>query len=149
MPTLKPRITITLSEHQHAVLSRMSALGKDSMSTIVVDMLDTMLPVLERVVVALQAAADAPIELRNGMVESFEKAEKEVSGYMAAAMGQLDLLVPLDSAGVAQPPSRLPSAPKSGRPPPTNRGVRITTPPTKKSSISPMKKGQKGKGCQK
>ena len=149
MPTTKPRITITLSEHQHAVLSKMSALGKDSMSTIVVDMLDTMLPVLERVVIALQAAADAPIELRNGMVKSFEKAEKEVSGYMAAAMGQLDLLVPLNSEGVAQPPSRPAAAPKSGRPPPTNRGVRITTPPTKKPPVSPMKKAQKGKGCQK
>lgn len=127
----------------------MSNLGKDSMSSIVVDMLNTMLPVLERVVIAMQAASDAPIELQKGMAASFEKAEKEVSAHLASSMRQLDMLLPGFGGPVAQPPSRPSSASKIGRPPPTNRGVSFTTPPTKKVSLSPMKTGRKVKGCQK
>ena len=149
MPTTKPRITITLTDHQHNVLSRMSKLGKDSMSSIVVDMLETMLPVLERVVIAMQAAANAPIELQNGMAASFEKAEKEVSAHLASSMRQLDMLLPGFGGAVAQPSPRSSSAAKIGRPPPTNRGVSFSTPPTKKGPLSPMKTGRKLKGCQK
>lgn len=125
MPTLKPRITITLTEHQHEVLHRMSKLGGDSMSAIVVDMLDTVLPMLERVVATMQAAADAPKEVKESMKASFGKAEQEVLPQLELLMGQLDgLFVPAGVSALAGAPAGS-SNPKPSRPPTSNRGVRI------------------------
>ena len=122
MPTSKPRITITLTEHQHAVLSRMATLGKGSMSAIVTDMLDTMVPVLERVVKAMQAAQDAPKHLHAGMLASLEKAEQDMQPLFGQVMGQLDLMDELVGAVDAQQPPPPPVARKSPRPPASNRG---------------------------
>ena len=60
MPTSKPRITLTISEQQHALLQSLAELQKVSMSSIVVDLLDTTMPVLTRLVSILKSAAEAP-----------------------------------------------------------------------------------------
>jgi uncharacterized protein (DUF1778 family) len=60
MPTSKPRITLTISEQQHELLQSLADLQKVSMSSIVVDLLDTTMPVLARLVSILKSAAEAP-----------------------------------------------------------------------------------------
>lgn len=133
MATDKPRITVTMTEHQHAVLKRMSGLSGESMSSIVVDMLDTVMPVLERVVATMQAAVDAPAQVRKGMVESFERAERDMLPKVTELMGQMDmLLVPggVSAIAGAPPGTSVPkTVRKNARPPTSNRGVRI--PPAK------------------
>ena len=123
MPTTKPRITITLTEHQHEVLGRMATLGKGSMSAIVVDLLETMIPVLERVVHAMQVAADAPKEMHKGIIETFERAEQDMLPLYTEAMQQLDKVMPAPGSGARMSTVTAPASRKP-RPPASNRGVR-------------------------
>jgi hypothetical protein len=149
MPTTKPRITVTLTDHQHEVLSRMSGLSRTSMSAIVVDMLDTALPMLERVVSMMQAAADAPQQVREGMVASFERAERDLLPQLNGMMGQLEML--LAPGGVPALAGARPgaSAPKGARPPTSNRGVRMSPKLSNSPAVSPMKTTKKSRGVKK
>jgi hypothetical protein len=147
MPTERPRITITLSGQQHEVLRRMSLLGGESMSSIVVDMLDTVMPMLERVVVTMQAAHDAPAQAKKGMRESFARAEAEMLPQLTSMMHQLDMLLEpapapaLAGAGVGSKSTRKP------RPPTSNRGVRKHQTPVENPAVSPMKTARVRKGA--
>jgi len=140
VPTAKPRITITLSDRQHELLSALSSLQKVSMSSIVVDLLDSTLPVLERLTAVLQNAANAPQAVLDQLKLSAQSAEDDVTGIQGSMLQQLDLLVHASEGSV-------PGAPRSGvpgaKPPTSNRGVRITSPHAKIATISPMKKGEK------
>lgn len=143
MPTAKPRITITLSEHQHHVLYKLSELQGESMSAIVVDLLDTALPVLERVGSVLQAAKDAPASAKERLRESLDIAEAGMLPIASGLINQLDLLSEVAGGGAsgtaAPPPATSKPAAKKAKPPSTNRGVRNPQKPTSKSSKSPSK----------
>lgn len=93
MPTVKPRITITLEPHPHEVLSRLSAASRQSMASIVTEILDTAIPSLERVVVVLERAATASQEVRDGVAAAVERAERELMPSLLAAAGQSDLFL--------------------------------------------------------
>lgn len=54
MPTSKPRITITLTDHQHALLRRISDASGQSMSGIVSEFMVVAEPALERMAAAFQ-----------------------------------------------------------------------------------------------
>ena len=54
MPTSKPRITVTLTEEQHAILRKISLAGGKSMSGIISEFMLMAQPALERMAVALQ-----------------------------------------------------------------------------------------------
>jgi len=93
MPTSKPRITITLEPHAHEVLSRLSSASRQSMASIVTEILDTAIPSLERVVVVLERAATASQEVRDGVAAAVERAERELMPTLLAAAGQSDLFL--------------------------------------------------------
>lgn len=134
MPTAKPRITITLSDEQHATLQALSQVQGVSMSSIVVDLVETTLPVLQRLTTVLQNASEAPQAVLDGLRGSLDSAMGDVEGHGAAVMGQLDLLVRLSGSGDgAAAPSPEPE------PPTSNRGVRNVPPTSKNRSISPSK----------
>lgn len=92
MPTAKPRITITLTEQQHQVLSSLSRHQKISMSAIVVDFLESTMPVLERLSEVLEHAANAPQSVRDQIRQSAEDAEKEYGHLPAKIQDQLALM---------------------------------------------------------
>jgi uncharacterized protein (DUF1778 family) len=163
MPTSKPRITITLTDEQHKLLCTLAELQGVSMSSIVVDLFASTMPVLERLHLILKAAADAPQNVLDGLRSSLEGAEKDVRGLHATAMGQLDLLV---NAATPKPSGRRSTAkalPRSGssaspsskekaaarsmpaaRPPTSNRGVRNSPSSLKSSTYGSAKvKGRK------
>lgn len=150
MPTAKPRITITLSEHQHAVLSSLAEIQKVSMSSIVVDLVDSTLPVLERLSHILHNAANAPQSVRDEIRRSAQQAETDTIAASSSVFEQLDFLVAASSgeagAGAHAMPEKRDSA---ERPPTSNRGVRIKSPRAKIEQISPMKKGEKNGRAQK
>ena len=93
MPTIKPRITITLEPQSHEVLSRLSASTHQSMASIVTEILDTAIPSLERVVVVMERAASATQEVRDGVAAAVERAERELMPALLAAAGQSDLFL--------------------------------------------------------
>jgi hypothetical protein len=140
MPTAKPRITITLTDQQHALLSSLSDLQKVSMSSIVVDLLEATVPVLERLTAVLHNAANAPQAVLDQLKRSAQTAEDDVSGLQGSMLKQLDLLVE-ESVGTVPGATR--SGARGAKPPTSNRGVRITSPQPKIAPISPMKKGEK------
>jgi uncharacterized protein (DUF1778 family) len=153
MPTEKPRITITLSEHQHELLNAMAKAQKVSMSSIVVELLDTAVPVLERVMELITAAKNAPQAALEELKRSLDAAEGDLIGMQKEAMGQLELLVK-EASGGGSARRRAPAAPgaavrKTTRPPTTNRGVRIPQKTTKSKAISPMKTSGKDRGVKK
>ena len=142
MPTAKPRITLTLTDQQHAVLSKLAKAQKVSMSSIVVDLVDTTLPVLERLSTVLVNAANAPKALLDDLKRTAEQVESDVAGSHGTVMDQLDLLVSASGAGAVRD-AQAARAVTAPRPPTSNRGVRITSPRSKIGPISPMKKGEK------
>ncbi len=141
MPTAKPRITITLTDQQHSVLSALSQLQKASMSSIVVDLLETTLPVLERLSNVLSNAANAPQSVLDEIRKSAEQAESDFSPTRGTVLARLDDLVNT-SSGAASVARESEERLRRG-PPTSNRGVRISPPGPKNGSISPMKTGEK------
>ena len=153
VPTSKPRITITLTEEQHAVLEGLSGLQGVSMSSIVVDLLETALPVLARVGMVIQAAKEAPVTAREKLRENLEAAENSLLPMMGEVMGQLDDLVEkaggtgrsLRSGGrpgvAAKSSPGTAKAKKKPGPPTTNRGVRTPPGNPRKPSTGAASKG--------
>lgn len=150
MSTTKPRITVTLPVHHYAVLSSLSDLQGVSMSSVMVDLFDTVLPVLERAVDILKSARDAPQSVKDSIKKLSEDAEARVSPAALDIISTLDQMAGLssDKQGTRSAPSvrncELP-APEGARPHPTNRGVRFTPQPSKttmkKGSVLKKKKG--------
>lgn len=103
MPTVNPRVNVTLKPHQYVLLTRLGKAQGRSRSAILLELLDLVFPVLERVVVALEGAQLAQDRAREGLRESVERAEAAILPHVQAAMGQLDLLVDQ----VAYPPGKV------------------------------------------
>jgi hypothetical protein len=124
------------------------------MSSIVVDLVDTTLPVLERLAIVLKNAADAPQSVLDDLKKSLESAEFDALASQENVMGNLDLFVAISGqgSGPAQPRpegARVPARSRSVdavekvRPPTSNRGVRIIPPTSNIEQISPMKRSEK------
>lgn len=93
MSTTRPRITITLQPHSHRVLSRLSELSGDSMSEIVCGFVDLALPSLERVVVLMQRAKEAPESVKAGVASAIERAESVMLPQLQLVLAQNDLFI--------------------------------------------------------
>jgi hypothetical protein len=119
------------------------------MSSIVVDLLDTTLPVLERLAGVLQNAASAPQDLLDQLRMTAESAETEVASVGYTVTGLLDELLILSSGAVPPATVGRQGASPDPRPPTSNRGVRKLSPASKLDTISPMKKGEKNGRAQK
>lgn len=90
MPTAKPRITITLEPEQHALLQRLAKLQRASMSSLVVELVDTVCPVLERVCDTIEAAHGVKGEALEGLKRSAEQAEAAMGVQLVEVLGQFD-----------------------------------------------------------
>lgn len=93
MSTTKPRITVTLEPHAYEVISRLSAVGGDSMSALVAQFVNVSLPSLERLVVVLERAKAAPEETRLGLVAAVERAERTLLPALMSAQDTCDLFM--------------------------------------------------------
>jgi predicted DNA-binding protein len=93
LPSTNPRVNVTLSPEQYALLTRLSKVQQRSRSAVLLELLEIVTPVLERVVVAVEAAQRAQVQATEGLRESVEAAEAAILPHVSSAMGQLDLLV--------------------------------------------------------
>jgi hypothetical protein len=93
LPTMNPRIQVTMKRSQYELLKRLAKLQGRSMSAVVSELFDQLEPVYERIAVVLQAAVRAQASAKEGLVRATEQAEAEMAPHVAQAMGQLDLLV--------------------------------------------------------
>ncbi len=93
MPSVKPRLALTLPEHRHDLLKRLAALQGVSMASVVTELLEECYPVLERVVVALEAAKTASESAKEGLRASCDKAIEELEPYRVLVSDQFDLFM--------------------------------------------------------
>ena len=90
MPTLNPRITITLTPACAAVLRELSQLAGNSQSAIVGELLETTLPVFDRVVSALRAASTIQASAKEEIAAGLERAQDKLESQMGLLLGEMD-----------------------------------------------------------
>ena len=90
MPTLNPRITITLTPACAAVLRELSSLGGQSQSSIVGELLETSIPVLERVVSAMRAASTIQATAKAEIASGLERAQAKLEDQLGLMLGEMD-----------------------------------------------------------
>lgn len=78
MATKNPRISVMIKPESEAILTRLSAVTGQSKSSIIAEFLeDTCMPMLERLVIVLEAASsatdDAKLALRQGFADAEHK----------------------------------------------------------------------------
>lgn len=107
MPTLKPRITTTLEESTFQVIDRMAQLQGVSRGAVVSDLLNSVAVPLARTVALLEAARDAPEQVRAGLADVVTGVHDDLLDKAGDSIKQLDMLLG-----------------KMGPTPPSNTGVR-------------------------
>lgn len=118
MATSKPRITISVTPDQYALLGRLSSLKGGAKATIVTDVLEAAMPALERTADLLEALEQARRgDYLEDFVSSLNKAEATLAPLVAAALDQMNL-------------------PLAAEPPPSNTGV---TPSDTSASSAPAR----------
>lgn len=86
MPTLKPRISITLDLESIAVLDRFAALTKQPRATFVAAMITAAVPEFVRAADVMELALEAPKGVQRYMVESMSNATADAMGLIDGAI---------------------------------------------------------------
>lgn len=136
MPTINPRVTVTISPQVAAVLKELSDAGGNSQSAIVGELLETALPVLERVALALRAAASIQSTARDEIAAGLGRAQDKMEAQLPLLLGELDAQIRpiLDAAervgrrGVGKGGGRVLATPERARDASTKRDSGVTTP---------------------
>lgn len=83
MATKNPRISVMLKPESDAILTRLSAATKQSKSSIIAEFLeDTCMPMFERMVIVLEAAATATDDAKAAARQGFADAEEKLLGVV-------------------------------------------------------------------
>jgi hypothetical protein len=137
MPTTNPRLSITLTPADLAVLDRYAAASGTPRASMVAALITAAVPELERAAELIELANAAPHAVVQGLVSDLSNATADAMGFLKPFHDDYHLILntlqrelPLDKpkrraspGGATAPPGR--PAPPARRPPPTNRGVKI------------------------
>lgn len=93
MPTIKPRIKLTLQPHRYDLIKRLAAAQGVSMASVVTDIMDEVYPVLERVCIVLEAAKQAQETGKQGLRDAVAQAEADLVPFLYQAVDQLDIFM--------------------------------------------------------
>lgn len=135
MPTARPRIAVTLTAHQYAVLQSISSTSGQSMSSFIGELLEQSLPVLERMAQTFRRIKEVQDDQRRRIADELAAAQAEVEPVLSQVLSQFDLF----SAKVEAAADLM----ASGDPRPVITGVTIPTSCPKTSRSSPPKKPAK------
>ena len=134
MPTSKPRIAITLEPVVYATIERLAQLQRKSRGAVVAELVTSIHEPLMRTVALLDAAAEAPEEVKRGLRGVIEGVESQLVGAAGGGLAQLDWLRAKVKAGTPRPVRPAsersePQVPRKGarrgsNPRPSNTGVR-------------------------
>ena len=130
MATTKPRLTITLEPHTHAVVSQLAELQGRPKSSVISELLESVTPVLERTCYVLQIAERASSGVSDDLRESMERSEAKLQAMMQDALGQMDIFAEAltgsqASADECERSDHHGTAEQAGQPPHSNTGVTI------------------------
>jgi len=93
MPTAKPRVQVTLEPQTHEVIERLAALQGRTRGSIIAELLDSIAPTLGRTVALLEAAADAPKQVKQGLRSVVHDLHQELVAVSGDAAAQLDMVL--------------------------------------------------------
>lgn len=151
MATKNPRVSVMLKPESDAILTRLSAATRQSKSSIVAEFLeDTCMPMFERMVVVLEAAASATDDARAAAKQGFADAEQKLLNVVGMTTDLFDQASRplLDDAPSARTDGRTrkrpPARPEPATPPPYVTRGSGTPNRQAKADIAPMKTGSKG-----
>lgn len=140
MPTLNPRVNVTLSPSLDALVGRLAALQRVSKSNVLRELLETAAPALSRAVAVMEAAARSKPEVLAGLARSLEQSQNKAEALLEGALGSIQAagdLVEQAEAVIGKRPARRgreaaeptrgrggKAAAQAGNPPASNRGVK-------------------------
>lgn len=133
MATTKPRITVTLTEHQHEVLRTMSEASGKSMSAFLSELLELSLPTFEKMAVTFQKLKDVQRFETSRISDALHEANEVLEPLANAAAGQFDMFL-----GRVEHAAQRPA--EAAKSPLTNRGVTPTG--AKSVKAAPAKAGR-------
>lgn len=93
MPTIKPRVQVTLEPETHAVIERLADLQGRTRGAVIADLLDSIVPALSRTVALLEAAKEAPNEVKRGLISVIEGIHQDFVAVTGGGTQQLDTLI--------------------------------------------------------
>ena len=142
MPTLNPRVNVTLSPSLDSLVSRLAALERVSKSTVLRELLEAAQPSLMHAVALMEAAQGASQKARDRVVRDMQstidlaKATADIS-FALASNNTRDMIAEAEAIRGRRPPRRRSAAtpagggsaavtksPRPKRPPSSNRGVK-------------------------
>jgi len=103
MPTIKPRVAVTLEPRTHEVIERLAVLQGRTRGSVIADLLDSVAPALTRTVALLEAAAAAPDRVKQGLIGVVEGLHNDLVASAGDSMQQLDTLLNSQFAQGADP----------------------------------------------
>lgn len=93
MPTIKPRVQVTLEPYDHEVIERLAALQGRTRGAVISDLLHEVVPALARTVSLLEAAAEAPEQVKKGLRSVVESAHDDLVQAAGDGLKQMDFLL--------------------------------------------------------
>lgn len=138
MPTVNPRVNVTLSPSLDSLVARMAGLQGVSKSQVLRELLEAAEPALQRAAALMEAASRVKVQVLEGLGASLEKAqdkaEAQLSVHLAAMEAMTgDLVAEAQAVRGRRPPARgqragagapVAAAAVPPNPPASNRGVK-------------------------
>lgn len=148
MPTVNPRINVTLSPTLDGLVTRLAAFQRCSKSSVLRELLESAEPTLARVVVLMEAASKASSSVHVDLARSLQRSQDAAEDVLAGALMRIDRaqtdLVIQAQAVQGRRPGRAGSRHVQGggavsNPPSSNRGVKSVR-TANKAATTPAKK---------
>jgi predicted CopG family antitoxin len=99
MATHRPRLTITLTDHVHDTLGKLADIQGRSMSSIVLEYLELVDPINQKILSAMARARRIQADSKNDLINDLTSAQDQAEAAL------LPLMAMLDSLGTQKPPS--------------------------------------------
>lgn len=93
MPTIKPRVQVTLEPETHAVIERFAQLQGRTRGSVIAELLDSVAPSLTRTVALLEAAFEAPESIKSGLRGVIEGLQGDLVNASGDTAKQLDFVL--------------------------------------------------------
>lgn len=93
MPTTKPRVQVTMEPHDHEVIARLAKLQGRTRGAVIADLLHEVIPALARTVALLEAAAEAPEQVKKGLRSVVDSVHDELVATAGHGIAQMDWLL--------------------------------------------------------
>lgn len=103
MPTIKPRVQVTLEPQTHEVIERLARLQGRTRGSIIAELLDSIAPVLAQTAAILEAAEAAPKDVLRGLKSVVEGVHDELLDAAGDGIKQMDFLLSELSGGKVNP----------------------------------------------